>query len=191
MSLLDKTVETFRLAIFPLPGTVFFPNTLLPLHIFEPRYREMTRAVLASSRELSVVLLKPGYEANYEGRPAFFGVAGAGVIVWDQKLPDGRYNFVLQGVDRVEVLEEVDVEKPYRTALVRRIADLYPSGGPAALGAEAETLRRMFVELLTKRPDAPPELVAMAEHAPSPGALADGVASVVVADASGKQALLE
>lgn len=189
--MLDKRVEVFTLAVFPLPACVFFPNTMLPLHIFEPRYRAMTADALAGSRELSVAMLEAGYESDYHGRPPIHRVAGAGIIVGDERLPDGRYNLMLQGVDRVQVVEELATDRSYRTARVRRLADRYPAGGPERLGVEAEALRRIFGKLIGALPEAPDTLVDMAARAPSPGALADMIASVAVPDAAIKQSLLE
>jgi Lon protease-like protein len=79
-----------ELPIFPLPNVVFFPHTLLPLHIFEPRYRKMLADCLAGERRLAVVLLRPGWEADYYGRPAVHSVAGAGEIIQSEMLPNGR-----------------------------------------------------------------------------------------------------
>src|SRR5690349_21911407 len=76
--------------IFPLPNVVLFPNVFLPLHIFESRYREMVKDALASDRIIGMVLLQPGYEANYEGRPRVYPVGCAGVITHSEPLPDGR-----------------------------------------------------------------------------------------------------
>ncbi|MGH7405380.1 MAG: LON peptidase substrate-binding domain-containing protein, partial [Candidatus Methylomirabilales bacterium] len=81
-----------EIPIFPLPNVVFFPHTLLPLHIFEPRYRQMLADCLTGERWLAVVLLRPGWEAEYYGRPAVYAVAGAGEIVASERLPDGRSN---------------------------------------------------------------------------------------------------
>ena len=63
------------LPIFPLPDVTFFPNTLLPLHVFEARYRAMVMDVLARDRQLAVVKLAPGFEAAYAGKPAVHPVA--------------------------------------------------------------------------------------------------------------------
>ena len=80
--------------IFPLPNVVLFPNVFLPLHIFEPRYRAMVADALAGDRIIGMVLLQPGYEANYEGRPPVFTIGCGGVITHADPLDDGRYNIV-------------------------------------------------------------------------------------------------
>src|SRR5688572_23887444 len=105
------------LPLFPLPNVVLFPNVFLPLHIFEPRYREMTADALASDRLIGMVLLRPGWERDYEGRPPIYPIGCSGVITHAERLPDGRYNLVLRGLDRFRIVEE-DGERAYRRAIV-------------------------------------------------------------------------
>src|SRR6187397_393931 len=92
--------------LFPLPNAVLFPNVFLPLHIFEPRYRQMVADALAGDRIIGMVLLRPGYEADYEGRPPIFAVGCAGVITHSQPLADGRYDIVLRGMEKFRVVSE-------------------------------------------------------------------------------------
>jgi hypothetical protein len=110
------------LAVFPLPNVVLFPNVFLPLHIFEPRYREMVADALASDRLIGMVLLKPGWERDYEGRPAVYPIGCSGVMTHAERLADGRYNIVLRGVERFRILEE-DHSRSYRRAIVEPVAD--------------------------------------------------------------------
>jgi Lon protease-like protein len=105
------------LPIFPLPNVVLFPGVFLPLHIFEPRYREMVADALASDRMIGMVLLRPGWQHQYEGRPPVYPVGCSGVITHVETLPDGRYNIVLRGVERFRILEEDD-GRSYRRAIV-------------------------------------------------------------------------
>jgi Lon protease-like protein len=106
-----------ELAVFPLPRVVFFPGTLLPLHIFEPRYRAMVRDCLSHERPvLAVTLLKPGYEADYDGRPDMHDVCTVGRIEQHEELPDGRFNIVLRGLSRVKLVELPASSLPYRRA---------------------------------------------------------------------------
>src|SRR6266404_2412978 len=69
------------LPIFPLPNCVLLPGGLLPLHVFEPRYRELTRDCLAGHQYMGVARLRPGYESTYYGRPPVFGRFGVGRII--------------------------------------------------------------------------------------------------------------
>src|SRR5882724_1016968 len=94
--------------LFPLPNLVCFPQVVQPLHIFEPRYRAMTADALDGDKRIALVLPKPGWEADYEGRPAVHRVACLGKIVADQKLADGRYNLLLRGTTRIRIVEEID-----------------------------------------------------------------------------------
>jgi hypothetical protein len=110
------------LAVFPLPNVVLFPNVFLPLHIFEPRYREMVADALASDRMIGMVLLKPGWERDYEGRPPVYPIGCSGVMTHAERLPDGRYNIVLRGVERFRILEE-DHGRSYRRAIVESVAE--------------------------------------------------------------------
>ncbi len=89
--------------IFPLPDLTFFPHTMLPLHIFEGRYRAMVTDCLARDKRMAVVGLKPGFEDSYEGKPPVYAVAGVGRILrWD-RLANGRYNILLKGEARVRI----------------------------------------------------------------------------------------
>ena len=88
---------TDLLPLFPLPNVVLFPNVFLPLHIFEPRYRAMVADAIAGDRMIGMVLLRPGWEHDYEGRPPVFAVGCSGVITHVEQLADGRYNIVLRG----------------------------------------------------------------------------------------------
>jgi uncharacterized protein len=110
------------LPLFPLPNVVLFPNVFLPLHIFEPRYREMVADAVASDRMIGMVLLRPGWERDYEGRPPVYRVGCSGVITHFEKLPDGRYNMVLRGLERFQIVEE-DHERSYRRAVIEPLSE--------------------------------------------------------------------
>src|SRR5271166_6273395 len=92
--------------LFPLPNLVLFPQAVQPLHIFEPRYRQMTADALNADRLVALVLLAPGWEADYAGRPALHQVACLGRIVADHRLEDGRFNILLRGLSRIRLGEE-------------------------------------------------------------------------------------
>ena len=113
--------------LFPLPNVVLFPNVFLPLHIFEPRYRDMVSDALAGDRLIGMVLLQPGWEQEYEKQPPVYPVGCSGLITHVERLADGRFNIVLRGVERFRILEE-DHERRYRRAIVeplieRRLSD--------------------------------------------------------------------
>jgi uncharacterized protein len=129
--------------IFPLPNAVLFPNVFMPLHIFEPRYRSMVSDALAGDRIIGMVLLKAGYEADYNGRPPIYPVGCAGVITHSEPLPDGRFNIVLKGLEKFRVTEE-DASKAYRIARI----DSLPEQVADAERAELRQMRQRLEALL-------------------------------------------
>jgi uncharacterized protein len=122
--------------IFPLPSVVLFPNVFLPLHIFEPRYRQMVADALAGDRMIGMVLLKPGFEGDYEGRPPIFRTGCAGLITHVERLEDGRFNLVLRGIDKFSVHSEENPgsDPPYRRAAITTIDE-------TIAGADRDTLK--------------------------------------------------
>lgn len=104
--------------LFPLPNVVLFPEVPLPLHVFEPRYREMVRDALAGSRVIGMVLLKGNWEEEYHGAPEVYRIGCAGKIVDVTQLPDGKYNIVLAGLREFEIISE-QRERAYRQASVQ------------------------------------------------------------------------
>jgi len=124
----DLTGFSGRVPIFPLPNVVFFPRTLLPLHIFEERYRAMTRDALTGERLIAMAMLKPGWEPNYERTPEIFTTVGLGRIVQEQRLPDGRYNIVLLGLQRARVVDE-QAGHAYRMGRLELLEESAPERG--------------------------------------------------------------
>jgi hypothetical protein len=138
--------------IFPLPNVVLFPNVFLPLHIFEPRYRQMVADALQGDRIIGMVLLRPGWQSDYEGRPPVYTVGCAGVITHAERLPDGRSNIVLRGMEKFRLTGE-DGGRAYRVARVETIDE--PS--PATWRAEIQQERRRLEALLVPQPDRQPD----------------------------------
>jgi Lon protease-like protein len=108
--------------IFPLPNVVLFPNVFLPLHIFEPRYREMVADALRGDRIIGMTLLRPGFETDYEGRPPVYPVGCAGLITHSEALPDARFNIVLRGMEKFRIVGE-DESRRYRLARIEALAE--------------------------------------------------------------------
>src|SRR4029079_18083853 len=134
--------------IFPLPNVVLFPNVFLPLHIFEPRYRQMVDDALKGERIVGMLLLRPGWEGNSEGRPPVYGVGCAGVITHAERLPDGRFNIVLRGMEKFQIVGEQEGQL-YRQAHSELVLEPAAQTFRAAMRSE-----RRRVE---GRPPPPPE----------------------------------
>ena len=179
------------LPLFPLPETVFFPHTLLPLHIFEPRYRAMVADCLAGEKRMVVVRLLPGWEQDYYGRPPIHTVAGVGEVVEVERLPDGRYNILLKGFARVLIEEELPPTEAYRVARCRPLEDQLPVVGSAVLTPDLEALTASYLRLLAEIGRSEQALTRLVTEAPTPAALVDRVASVVVVESARRQRILE
>lgn len=163
-----------EIPLFPLPNVVLFPSALLPLHIFEPRFRAMVGDALEGERLIGMVMLRQGWERQYEGAPAVYPVGCAGFITHADRLPDGRYNIILRGLEKFRILNERparDGDERYRIAQVEAIEEARSCGAAAIHDARqrldsliARTLRRSTDETIPKDiPDA--DLVnAIAQH---------------------------
>jgi len=104
------------LPVFPLAGAILFPRTQLPLHIFEPRYREMVRDAIDGPARIGMI--QPSRFDEGDDRPPLYGVGCVGDIVGVEELDDGRFNIVLLGSSRFRLIEEVAFEGTYRCASV-------------------------------------------------------------------------
>jgi Lon protease-like protein len=137
--------------LFPLPNVVLFPNVFLPLHIFEARYRQLVHEALAGERLIGMVLLKPGYEPNYEGAPPIYPVGCAGTITHVERLPDGRFNIVLRGTTkfRVEREESPSEKVPYRLGHVTALLDEIREDERAFLQQQRAELEKRLAPLFT------------------------------------------
>ena len=120
--------ETERLPIFPLSNVVLFPRVKTPLHLFEPRYRQLARDVLQGERRIGMVVVRPEHVDEMPGDPPIYPIGCAGVITESQRLPDGRYNLVLLGEHRVRIVAEEPRSESqlYRVAQVVRLSESYP-----------------------------------------------------------------
>jgi Lon protease-like protein len=127
--------------LFPLPDVVFFPKTLLPLHVYEPRYRALASEALEQDRVICTALLRPGWETDYYGSPEVYSVGCIGKIVQHQKLPDGRFNIMLDGITKVRIESAVRLT-PYRLVRVLPLEDDDAwARGPRAEEEAAELVR--------------------------------------------------
>jgi Lon protease-like protein len=177
-----------RLPVFPLPDVVMFPHALMPLHIFEPRYRKLTRDALAGNRLMGLALL---VEEELAGAPPprFAPVLGVGEIVMAQELPDGRYNLVLRGRTRVHFDRELTSEEPYRLIAATEMPDQVP--GTEELGEAASSLRSLIFGLADALPEGGELLKQVVSAQSSAAELVNVVAAALVADTGSRQRLLE
>jgi Lon protease-like protein len=143
--------------LFPLPNVVLFPRIRLPLHVFEPRYRQMVKDALEGPRIIGMTLLRPGWESDYHGRPPIFPVGCAGRLERCEPLADGRFDILLVGLSRFRVLSEEMAEQPYRLSRVEALTDT--AGDEAELGA----LRRSLVAAMGEASDGPSTLMFQRE----------------------------
>jgi Lon protease-like protein len=104
-----------RVPLFPLPKVVLLPRAVLPLHIFEERYKQMTADAIEGDRLIAMALLKPGWEMKYYQQAEIETVVCVGRILSHERLADGKYNFLLQGERRARIVREY-ADRPYRTA---------------------------------------------------------------------------
>ena len=144
-----------EIPIFPLPEVVLFPDTTRPLLIYEPRYREMVADALAGSKIIGMVLLRPGFEKDYEGRPPIYGIGCAGIIDDYKKLPDGRYAILLRGLSTFRIISE-DQRKPYRLAKIESTPEQLKDEDRGALSTVRERIAKLLYTVLplgTEPPD--------------------------------------
>ena len=173
------------LPLFPLHQVVLFPGMLLPLHVFEPRYRALVRDALAGHHSLAVAhLLAP--EAELEDRPPLAEVAGVGTIVEHRELPGGRYDIVLLGRGRVR-LQELSFEPPYRRALAT-LLEPPRSEVPAIEVAVMHQAAAAFAALV--RQTHPDLTLRLPRHADA-GACADSYAHQLLLNPPERQLALE
>lgn len=112
------------LPLFPLPQVLLYPEAVLPLHLFEPRYRQMLAdMVRAGEDRLVISALRPGYEPHYFDAPPVYEIGGVGRLMKCHRLSDGRWNVVLLGERRVKILGEEPSGRLYRRVRVMELVE--------------------------------------------------------------------
>ena len=175
-----------RAPLFPLPGAILFPRAQLPLHIFEPRYREMVHDAVDGGGHIAMV--QPQLvESSEGGEPPLYEVGCVGEIVGVEELEDGRFNIVLNGSNRFRLINEVDLNTPYRNADldVGAFDDREPPPLPMTHRAEVEREARRLGDSLGLAVD------WAAVGRLDDEMLVNAIAQVAPFDVSAKQALLE
>lgn len=177
------------LGLFPLPDVVLFPGALLPLFVFEPRYRALVADVLEGDRLIAVPRLEAGVADEFEEFPPVTSTFGVGSVIQDVRLPDGRYRIVLQGLYRVRLLEEV-AARPYRVARVQVLEDRNDDDPVTLLALRTSLLG--LVERVARLVASPAEeLIEAVRNAPSGGLCADLVTATLARDLDLQQELIE
>lgn len=183
-----------ELPIFPLQNVVLFPRVKTPLHLFEPRYRQLARAVLDGERRLVMAVVRPEHVDEMPGNPPIHPVACAGVVTESHELPDGRYNLVLLGEQRVRVRSEAppDAERLYRVASVEPLAEHFPDSERPQVSQLRASITRDVAQIVRRaRSDRShafdPELFAKVDDETFVNAVANAFAFPV----EDKQGLLE
>ena len=178
--------------VFPLHGVAVLPGTPAPFHVFEPRYRALVGDALAGDRILAVPALF-GKSDVHALRPPLRAICGAGIIEAEERYPDGRFDIVVRGVARVQLLEELPRGKLYREFRAQILEDRLPAGGPATLESELEGLRQLVVDLSTKLPSesGATQLAEAVAQMKDPSSIVDLVAAAAVSEPDARQRILE
>jgi Lon protease-like protein len=129
--------RTVRVPLFPLGGAILFPRSQLPLHIFEPRYREMVRDAIDGAGRIAMI--QP--QGEDDDHAPLYGVGCLGDVVGVEELDDGKFNIILLGSERFRLVEEVTTDTPYSCADVDIQAFDDSDPPPLSLGARAEVER--------------------------------------------------
>ena len=139
-----------EIPLFPLPNVVFFPDVYLPMHIFEERYRAMTRQALGGTRVIGMTVLREGWQDDYDGAPPIYATGCAGAIVHHESLPDGRFNIVLRGLARFEIAQELPGDTPFRVARVRWHEEADASGERVPLARLRRQVERLLLPAIDR-----------------------------------------
>ena len=146
--------------IFPLQDIMLFPGASRPLHIFEPRYRDMIADAMEGDRIIGMVMLKPNTETNYDGNPPIYEIGCAGILSNIEQLPDGRYNVIVQGLKRFRITGE-DQRRTYRIASINVLDEVFSEADRATLRAQ----RPLLLELLSSvAPGQNPTVDEVSDH---------------------------
>lgn len=193
MSEFEEPLRGFRgkVKLFPLPNLVLFPHVVQPLHIFEPRYRQMVRDCLAEDRLLSMALVATRSGGGFFGDPPLHPVICVGKIFKEEQLPDGRYNLLLHGAARARIIEECEpAGKLYRSARVEVLEDIPPASQQTAAELR-KSLGRIMTQWFSPQPDAVTQLRKLIKSELPLGTLCDVFSFALPIEIEIKQELLE
>jgi uncharacterized protein len=184
----EEFLGTVRL--FPLPNLVLFPHVMQPLRIFEPRYQELLEDALAGDGLIAMAALAPGWERDYEGQPALYPIACLGRITAHCRLPDGTYNVLLLGLQRVRLLKELPSLRRFREAEAELCNDVCPVSSTAKRRAVRQQLRDAILHILPALPEAQEQLDQLLGNDMPLGMLTDVMAYILDIGTARKLSLL-
>lgn len=185
---IDEFSGTAR--IFPLPNLVMFPHVAQPLHIFESRYVEMLEDALATDQLMATALLRPGWEGEYDGRPEINPVICLGRVISQVRTDEGKYNILLAGVSRAEIVQELPAQRSFRQAEVELLIDDESQGGSLQLGDLHRELVECFRRFIPESEMVQQQLDEILGDQANLGPLSDLIAYSLPLDLEFKQQLL-
>ncbi len=176
--------------VFPLPGLVLFPRTFLPLHVYESRYVRMVATALKGDRRIATANLKKGWDRDRTGRPPIFRTITVARILNADELPGNRYDILLEGMERAEVLDELP-GKPWRIAKYRPLVEDLPPSVRDSVQESTQEMIAMAERLARRRPQLRNCLTNLENTLRHPGIIADRIASALVKEVYDRQSLLD
>lgn len=188
------TEALLLLPLFPLSNVVLFPGVRVPLHVFEPRYRQMVRDALEGERRIGMIAVRPEHDGEMAGDPPLFEVGCLGEIVESQALPDGRFQIVLHGEGRFRLRREPprEGERLYRVGEVERLAESQEITDVARLHALRGRIIELFGQVaVATAPDRAEELTPSLFESVSDALLANSLCQILELSTLEKQGLLE
>lgn len=184
---MENSVHTIPL--LPLSEVVFFPKTLLPLFVYEPRYQLMLAHCLAGDRRLGIVLLRNGYDPEAYWNGPVFRVVCIGKVIDEEKLADGNYNVLIEGMERAHIIQEVQ-QQPYRVAHVECLQDFIEEKKKGELNDAVKHLMRLCHHLGSLFPQHEDTLKSIFASHLHPGIIADIIAYTFVQGQYERQCVL-
>jgi uncharacterized protein len=179
-----------KVRLFPLPNLVMFPHVMQPLHIFEPRYRDLLEDALADDKLIAMAVLTPGWEKDYDGCPPLYPMACLGRVTSHFRLADGTYNVLLLGLQRVRLVREIKPWKSFRAAQAELCEDQYSDCSLSRQNILRRKLHDALVQMLPMMPEAKEQLDQLLDQDVPLGVLTDVIAYMLGIDLARKQALL-
>lgn len=185
--------ELEAVPIFPLPRIVLFPGARLPLHIFEPRYRQMMEDCNESEgRFIAVARLTGDWKREYHGDPAFDPIAGVGRIAKQLRNDDGTFDIELEGVARARLEELPKDGRAYRRARASLLRDRLPKGDRYKVTqADTSALYTLALQVAAEVQKREPRFVLLAAPDDPAPRLVDRITDQFIGDPDVRQDLLE